>query len=69
MKKQRKGGRLSKLKENTRSKDENIPGNTDTEVYPSPPKKMRDIYIKICNAGEMCSNQTGRFAATSSKGN
>ena len=30
---------------------------------------MRDIFIKIYNAGEMQSNQTGCFLATSSKGN
>ncbi len=47
MKKQRQGVRLTKLKENTRSEDENIPGNTDAEVDPSPPKKMRDTFIKI----------------------
>jgi hypothetical protein len=39
------------------------------EVNLSPPKKMRDIYVKICNAGEMHSNQTGCFPVTSSKGN
>jgi hypothetical protein len=69
MKKQRQGVRSTKLKENTQSEDENIPGNTVTEVDPSPPKKIRDILIKIYNAGEMHSNQTGRFPATSSKGN
>jgi hypothetical protein len=30
---------------------------------------MRDIYVKIYNAGEMHSNQTGCFLAMSSKGN
>jgi hypothetical protein len=30
---------------------------------------MRDIFIKINNAGEMHSNQTGHFPAMSSKGN
>ncbi len=43
--------------------------NTVAEVDPSPPKKMRDIFISIYNAGKMHSNQTGRFSATSSKGN
>jgi hypothetical protein len=38
-------------------------------VDPSSPKKMRDIVIKIYNAGEMHINQTGCFPATSSKGN
>jgi hypothetical protein len=38
-------------------------------VDPSPPKKMRDIFIKIYNVGKMDSNQTGCFTATSSKGN
>ena len=60
---------MTKLKENTQSEDENIPGNTVAEVDPGPPKKMRDIFIKIYNSGEMHSNQTGRFPATSSKGN
>jgi hypothetical protein len=39
------------------------------EVNPSPPKKMRDMFIKIYTAGEMHSNQTERFPAMSSKGN
>jgi hypothetical protein len=56
MKKQCQGVRSTKLKENTRSEDENIPSNTDTEVDPSPQKKMRDIFIKTYNAGEMHSN-------------
>jgi hypothetical protein len=38
-------------------------------VNPIPPKKMRGIFIKIYNAGEIHSNQTGYFPATSSKGN
>jgi hypothetical protein len=46
MKKQCQGVRSTKLKENTQSKNENIPGNTVAEVDPSPPKKMRDIFIK-----------------------
>ncbi len=54
---------------NTQPEDENIPGNKVTEVDPRPPKKMRDIFIKIYNAGKMHSNQTGCFPATSSKGN
>ncbi len=69
MKKQRQGVRLTKLKKNTRSENENIPGNTVAEVDPSPPKKMRDIFIKIYNANEMHSNQIGCFPAMSSKGN
>jgi hypothetical protein len=69
MKKQCQGVRSTKIKENTRSENENIPVNTVTEVDPSPSKKMRDIFIKIYNAGEMHSNQTGCFPATSSKGN
>ncbi len=69
MKKQRQGVRLTKSKENTQSEDENIPGNTVAEVDPSPPPKMRDIFNKIYNAVKMHSNQTGRFPATSSKGN
>ncbi len=35
---------------------------------PSPSKKMRDIFIKIYNAGKMHSSQTGCFPAMSSKG-
>ena len=69
MKKQCKGVRSTKLKENTQPEDENIPGNTVAKVDPSPPKKMRDIFIKIYNAGKMHNNQTGCFTATSSKGN
>jgi hypothetical protein len=38
-------------------------------VDPSPPNKMRDIFIKIYNTGKMHSNQTGHFPTTSSKGN
>jgi hypothetical protein len=69
MKNQRQGVRSTKLKENTRLEDENIPGNVDAEVDSSPPKKMRDIFIKIYYVGKMHSNQTGHFPATSSKGN
>jgi hypothetical protein len=69
MKKQCQGVRLRKLKENTQSEDENIPGNTVAEVDPSLSKKMRDIFIKIYNAGKMHSDQTGCFPASSSKGN
>ncbi len=57
MKKQCQEVRSTKLKENTQSEDENIPGNTVPEVDPSPPKKMRDIFIKIYNAGKMRSDQ------------
>jgi hypothetical protein len=39
MKKQRQGVRSTKLKENTRSENENIPDNTVTEVDPCPPSK------------------------------
>ncbi len=60
---------MRKLKENTQSEDENIPGNTVAEVDPSLSKKMRDIFIKIYNAGKMHSDQTGCFPASSSKGN
>jgi hypothetical protein len=69
MKKLRQGVRSTKLKENTKLEDENIPGDTDVEVDQSPQKKMRDIFIKIYNASKMHSNQTGLFPATSSKGN
>jgi hypothetical protein len=69
MKKQCQGVRSTKLKENTRLEEENIPGNADAEVNPSPPKKMRYIFIKIYNASEMHSNQTRCLPATSSKGN
>ena len=59
MKKQRQGVRSTKIK------DEN---NIQHTV--PPPKKMRDVYIKIFNAEEtMHSDQTGRFPATSSRGN
>jgi hypothetical protein len=69
LKKQCQGVRLTKLKENTQSENENIPGNTVPEVDPSPSKKMREIFIKMYNGGKMHSNQTGCFPATSSKGN
>jgi hypothetical protein len=69
MKKQRQGVRSTKLKENTRLEEENIPGIADAEVNPSPSKKLRDIFIKICNAGKMHGNQTGRNPAMSSKDN
>ena len=60
---------MDKIKREHTIRDENIPGNTNAEVDPSPPKKMRDTFIKIYNAGEMHSNQTGRFPAMPSKGN
>jgi hypothetical protein len=66
MKKQHQGVKSTKLKENTQSENKNIPGNTVAEVDPSPPKKK---IIKIYNTGEMHSDQTGCFPATSSKGN
>jgi hypothetical protein len=69
MKKQHQGVRSTKLRENTRSEDENIPDNTVMEADLSPPKKMRDIFIKIYNTSKMHSSQTGRFPATSSNGN
>ncbi len=47
MKKHCQGVRLTKLKKNTQSEDENIQGNTVAEVDPSPPKQMRDMFIKI----------------------
>jgi hypothetical protein len=65
MKKQRQGVRSTKLKENTQSEDENIPGNTAVEVDPSTPKTMRDIFIKIYNARKMHSDQKGRFPTMS----
>ena len=46
MKKQSQGVRSTKLKENTKAEDENIPGNTNATVDPSPPKKMRDKFKK-----------------------
>ena len=64
MKKQRQGVRSTRTKEKPAMHDETT--NNDN----SPPRKMRDIYVKIHNAGEtMHSDQTGRFPATSSRGN
>ena len=63
MKKQRQGVRSTKKKIDNTSQDEN--NHTVT-----PPKKMNDVYIKIHNAAETIhSDQTGRFPATSSRGN
>jgi hypothetical protein len=63
MKKQRQGVRSTKLKDDKTSQENN--NHTDQT-----PKKMRDVYIKIHNAAEtMHSDQTGRFPATSSRGN
>ena len=63
MKKQRQGVR------STRRKDESTT-QEDTNHTNPPPKKMRDVYIKIHNATETAhSDQTGRFPATSSRGN
>jgi hypothetical protein len=63
MKKQRQGVR------STRQKDENTT-QEETNLTGPPPKKMQDVYIKIHNASEtMHSDQTGRFPATSSRGN
>jgi hypothetical protein len=67
--KQCQGVRSTKLRENARLEEENIPGNADAEVDPSPPKRMRDLFIKKYNASKMHSNQTGCFPATSRKGN
>ena len=59
MKKQRQGVRSTRVLIETKQET-----NTHTEP------KMKDIYIKIHNATEtMHSDQTGRFPATSSKGN
>jgi hypothetical protein len=42
----------------------------ETEDVPINPKKMKDVYIQIHNASKtMHSDQTGRFPATSSRGN
>lgn len=63
MKKQRQGVR------STRQKDESTT-QEETNLTGPPPKKMQDVYIKIHNASEtMHSDQTGRFPATSSRGN
>ena len=63
MKKQRQGVRSTRTKEES---NETEASNTNN----SPPRKLRDVYIKIHNAGEtMHSDQTGRFPATSSRGN
>jgi hypothetical protein len=70
MKKQRQGLRPTKLKEDTRLKEQHTSGNANMEVNPSPLKKMRDISVKMYNADEtMHSNQTGCFPAMSSKCN
>ncbi len=63
MKKQRQGVRLTKRKDESTTQAET--NHTDPR-----PKKMRDVSIKIHNAVEtMHSDQTGRFPATSSRGN
>jgi len=63
MKKQRHGVR------STRRKDESTTQEDTNHTNPSP-KKMRVVYIKIHNAAETVhSDQTGRFPATSSRGN
>ena len=63
MKKQRQGVRSTRTKE--KPMHEEMTNNDN-----SPPRKMRDVYVKIHNAGEtMHSDQTGRFPATSSRGN
>jgi hypothetical protein len=57
MKRQRQGVRSLRVRE-----------ETETNIPATP--KVKDIYIKIHNATEtMHTNQTGRFTATSSKGN
>ncbi len=59
MNKQRQGVRSTRVLAET----------TDVKNIPALPK-MKDIYIKIYNATKtMHSNQTGRFPATSSRGN
>ena len=63
MKKQRQGVRSTRTKEKPKQEETSHTEN-------SPPRKLRDVYIKIHNAGEtMHSDQTGRFPATSSRGN
>ena len=58
MKQQRQGVRSTKL-------------TVNDEESPAPnPKKMHDVFIKIYNVSEtMYTDQTGRFPATSSRGN
>ena len=52
---------MTRIKDNT---------THETSHKDPPPKKMRDAFIKIHNAAEtMHSDQTGRFPATSSRGN
>ena len=63
MKKQRQGVRSTRIKEEPKE-------NEAHNITTSPSKKLRDVYIKIHNAGETKhSDQTGRFPATSSRGN
>jgi hypothetical protein len=69
MKKQHQGVRSTKLKENTRAEDENIPGNTNATVDPSPPKKMRDKFKKNittmkCTATKQDASQQCQAKAT-----
>ena len=62
MKKQRQGVRSTRLIDNTSQGTSNHTHQVS--------KKMRDVYIKLHNAAEtMHSDQTGRFPATSSRGN
>jgi hypothetical protein len=53
----------------TQQKEETTTQEETNSASP-PPKKMRDVYIKIHNAADtMHSDQSGRFPATSSRGN
>lgn len=63
MKKQRQGVRSTRIKEKSGSNDTSF-------IESSPPKKLKDVYVKLFNVSEtMHSDQTGRFPATSSRGN
>jgi hypothetical protein len=64
MKKQRQGVRSTRTKQ---AENEDVPINPEATTRS---KKMKDVYIKIHNASKTVhTDQTGRFSATSSKGN
>jgi hypothetical protein len=61
---------MKKQHQGVRSMRTKITNKEGTHQNETPPKKMRDVYIQIHNASEtMHTDQSGRFPATSSKGN
>ena len=69
MKRQQQGVRSTKALQPI-PEEEDRAQEADGSPVPPKPKKMKDVYIQIHMASKtMCTNQPGRFPATSSSGN